>query len=392
MIALSSEKQNKKLGFLEILFVVFCLMPFIIPNPVLVTDIQPYAALLGTLVILKQRILRYRAFSFETIVTLTLIVAVAVLLIGGVSMTALRGVYNYYAVTVIPIATILVIRRVKEYPEMLIKALILIWFFVGTVQMLGYRSFASQIISGARWTQSYRGVIGLASEQSFYGIACFYFLHMIQQFKTKQALYMLLCLVMGVLYAQSAMGVIFIIVFMVVLLLEKAKGVQGILVWLAALVAVAIMWYLLETVLVNTRLYDLYHDFVTGGTESITEDASVNTRMNSITDAIKEAFGNYLLPLGFGRRIGSGYGGFLCELGFFALPIMISISWAMALTFQRRVSRILYFIGVTFLLFNNTQIGNPLLLFVVGSNLALQELRKSQPIPAAAERPGGEAA
>ena len=65
------------------------------------------------------------------------------------------------------------------------------------------------------------------------------------------------------------------------------------------------------------------------------------------------------------------YGGFLCELGLFSLPILVSISAVMAKTFEKKFSRVAYFILVTALLLNNTQIGNPLLLFVLGMNVAL---------------------
>ncbi len=64
-----------------------------------------------------------------------------------------------------------------------------------------------------------------------------------------------------------------------------------------------------------------------------------------------------------------GYGGFLCELGLFSLPILFSISLAMSKTFKKKGSKILYFIVITILLFNNTQIGNSLLLIVLAMNL-----------------------
>ena len=57
-------------------------------------------------------------------------------------------------------------------------------------------------------------------------------------------------------------------------------------------------------------------------------------------------------------------------MGFFALPILYCISWTMSLTFKKRVSQILYFVVVTVLLFNNTQIGNPLLLVVLAINIS----------------------
>ena len=57
------------------------------------------------------------------------------------------------------------------------------------------------------------------------------------------------------------------------------------------------------------------------------------------------------------------------ELGIFAVPAILLISYSLSLTFDKVRSRVAYFIVVTLLLLNNTQIGNPLLLMVVGLNL-----------------------
>ncbi len=365
-----------RLSVLEALFIAFCLLPFIIPNPIVVTNIQPYAAIFGTMVIF-QRSMKFSAYSFEFLSILTFIVALMVFVIGEISVSAIRALYNYYAVMIVPLATIVTFRSWKRFPEKLVKALITIWFLVSSVQFFIYRGFLTQIIGGVRWSESYRGVVGLASEPSFLGIACFYFLHMIRYFKTKKLVFTLMTLVMGVVYAQSAMGVLFIAAYFAVYLLDEAKGWRGILIWLAAVLAIVIFIVLLNTVLVGTRLHALYESFMEGGMESLTEDSSTSNRINSMQEAMQEAFGNYLLPKGFQGRIGSGFGGFLCELGLFSIPILIGISHAMSWTFEKKVTKVLYFIVVTLLLFNNTQLGNPLLLFVVGANMQLRK-RKTE--------------
>ena len=104
------------------------------------------------------------------------------------------------------------------------------------------------------------------------------------------------------------------------------------------------------------------------GTMGVEDDSSVNARYNSIFDAIQDAFGNYLMPIGFRGRVGSAYGGFLCELGLFAIPLLYSISKLVSFSFSKMLTRILFFIAFTILMFNNTQLGNPLLLFVVATN------------------------
>ena len=375
---LTDEKcvMRKKLNIIDVLFVVFCLMPFILPNPILKTDVQPYAMILGVLVILIDIVClsfvdRKAGSALFGIAGLTFLAAIVVMVFSGFSMNALRALYNYLAVAVIPYAAFIVIKKTGELPESLIKVLILIWFFVGSVQFFVSRSFMSGLISGSRFSESYRGVLGLASEPSFFGIACFYFLHMTQRFKKHQIVFMALAVLMGVLYAQSAMGIIFIAAFLAVYLVDALNTKVGKYIWTVAVVGVIAFFILLNTVLVGTRIYELYSKLVDGGADGLLSDESASIRFNAVIRAITNAFENFLMPMGFGERIGSGYGGFLCELGLFSLPILAAISGVMAKTFNKKFSRVAYFILVTALLFNNTQIGNPLLLFVLGMNVAL---------------------
>jgi hypothetical protein len=151
--------------------------------------------------------------------------------------------------------------------------------------------------------------------------------------------------------------------------LDATNTKKGFYIWVGAIAAIIVFFILLNTVLIETRLYELFWLFMEEGMEGLLTDVSTATRYESMNAALSDSFENYLLPLGFNRRIGSGYGGFLCELGFFAIPILWCISRAMSKTFKKRTSQILYFVVVTILLFNNTQIGNPLLLFVVTMNL-----------------------
>ena len=377
-------ENGKCLTVLEVLFISFCLMPFLFPNPIVTTDVQPYAALLATIVIIKHlyinrsKLLKLGFYAtkgsmFQTLAFCTLVVAVVILFVDGLTIGGLRAVYNYYAVAVIPCATVLVMKRLREFPEKWIKCLILIWVAVSAIQLVIYRGFLTGIISGARWDSSWRGVIGLASEPSYLGIACFYFLHLIQHFKKHQLLFVGLVLFAGLACAQSAMGIIFIVPFIAIYLIDTNKQFFGIPLWCFALGIVAVFVIFLTTVLAGTRLHDLFMKVVAGGIGGLLEDPSVKIRLRAITRALNNAFSNFLLPMGYTRRIGSGVGGFLCELGFFALPIIFAVGWAMSYTFCKRISRIIYFALSIILLLNNTQMGNPLLLIVLGVNLAFPD-------------------
>jgi len=294
---------------------------------------------------------------------------VAIFVFSGMTMNAIRALFNYYSVVVIPVAMCFVLRSYHVFPEKIVKACIMLWFGVCTIQFFVSRTFALTLVSGARYGVTYRGICGLASEPSFLGIACFYMLHLIRKFKKGQALYTIIVVIMGTLYAQSAMGIIFIVAYWVVYLLDMTTSKKGIWIWGGTVAAVMVGGYVLMNVLEGTRIHQLVTRFMSDGSSSVFADASVNTRANSITNALKDALNAFLMPQGFGARIGSGYGGFLCELGFFSIPALWLISNMMSKCFRQKMSQLLYFVVVTVLLFNNTQVGNPLLLMIVGMNM-----------------------
>ncbi len=365
-----------KLGILDALFILFSLSPFIIPNPIIVTNIQPYACIFGVLVILRELLanrftVKRSGSAFFGISVFTVVISVLVMLFSQFTPSAFRAIYNYLAVMIVPYAAYLSIVRLGEFPEKAVKAMILVWFGVATVQFFISRSFMTGLISGVRFSSSYRGVVGLASEPSFFGIACFYFLHMISKFKTRQALYYLITVFMGIVYAQSAMGIIFIGAYIFMQLVEVTNTRKGLYLWLGALGAAIVFIILLNTVMVGTRMHEIFKTFMKGGVDALLKDDSAENRFDALAGAFLDPLKNYFMPMGYTTRIGSGYGGFLCELGLFAFPILIIISRVMSTTFRRTVTRVLYFMVITFLLFNNTQVGNPLLLFVIGANIAV---------------------
>lgn len=353
------------------LFLLCCFVPFLFPNPIVKTNIQPYAAVLGAMLLL----LRWNKMKEITAANIWLIIggmtflaSVMLIFVNGVTMNAFRAVYNYFALFVIPCATVISLVILDGIPERLFKAMILFWFAVSTIQFFIYRGFATNLISGVRWSYEYRGVVGLASEPSFLGIACFYFLHIVQKFEEKRFFYTVLILIMGTLYAQSAMGVLFIAGYYVVYLVDVINSKKGIIIWIVSIIAAVSFFVLLNTRLSNSRLSQMVGALFSDGISGVLSDASAGVRWNAIKGALDRAWKNGLLPNGFNSRIGSGYGGLLVELGVLAIPIMTMISFRMSKTFKKLSSQMVYFVVVTILLFNNTQMGNPLLLLVVGIN------------------------
>lgn len=353
------------------LFFIFCFIPFLFPNPIVKTNIQPYAAILGSIILFLwgNKIKTIPAGSIWMLISsMTFLASVILIFVNGITINAFRAIYNYFALFAIPCAVVVSLVLLDGIPERLFKIMIMLWFVVSTIQFFVYRGFATNLISAVRWSFEYRGVVGLASEPSFLGISSFYFLHIVQRFKEKKIIYTILIIAMGTLYAQSAIGVLFIAGYYMVYLMDVINSKKGVAIWTGSIIAAISFFILLNTKLSGTRLNQMIGSLFTDGISGVLSDASAGVRFNAIKGALNRAFKNMLIPNGFNSRIGSGYGGLLVELGVLAIPIMTMISIWMSKTFKRLFSQIIYFIVITLLLFNNTQMGNPLLLLVIGIN------------------------
>lgn len=215
-----------------------------------------------------------------------------------------------------------------------------------------------------------RGVIGLASEPSFLGIASFYMLFLAQKFKKHKVLYISLITIMGTIYAQSFMGMVFVAVYFFLYWLDNANSKKGFLIIAMLIFGLILGWYLLSIYGTSTRLYILIDSISSVGLEAtVSGDESATSRYNSLSDAYTDAFSNYLIPQGYQQRVGSGYGGFIIETGVFGLIECILVSIGMAMSYTRSITRYVSFGLITFLLFMNTQVGNPLLLLIIGLNI-----------------------
>ena len=353
------------------IFLLLCMFPFLFGNPFFETDMQPYALVLAVILCLfnvTKSVNHGRFRTYFLISLFTLFIALLIVLLDGISLSSLRGFYNYCAIFFIPWAISITFYTVGGFPERFIKLCIIIWFSVSLVQFFVDRSFAVSLVGTVRWQDMSRGVVGLASEPSYLGIACFYFLLMTKFFTKKKWLFVVMIVIMGVLFAQSSLGIVFIGVYWLFFLMDNMRSRKG---WIILIISIAMFFgfiFLLETRFTNTRMSTILTGFINEGIAGVEDDSSIDTRYNSIVDAMQDAFGNYLIPIGFRERIGSAYGGFLCEIGIFAVPLLFCISRFASFTFSRAFVRVLFFIAFTVLMFNNTQLGNPLLLFAIVSN------------------------
>lgn len=383
-----------KINWLQAVTVFFAMTPFFLPFPGLGSDLQPYALLLSVLILVCffGRIPKALGENRQFLLLLVpFVMAATFLALDLFSMGALRGAYNHFSIMVVFLALYILLERFG-FPETEIKAIIWIWLLVALVQMFYDREFLAPLISGERLDTRRRGVMALCSEPSFFGISCFYFLHLVNRFRKHRWFYIVLVSAMAVLLAQSMQGLLFLAVFFAGQVVESINSKRGWYLLIGLVIGTVVGYFLLLQIAPDSRLVDLLESIFDQGLQgAVDDDTSATVRLNAIINAISEALEGYLIPQGFGRRIGSGFGGIIVELGIFGLLEAVIIAHAMCLHFRKSYARVIYFILVFVILFSNTQIGNPQLLLVMASNLYFhnQEKYHEQEIPSAGERPCG---
>lgn len=381
MLAVPGKRRNKGKYAVYYLYLFLCMFPFLFGNPFVETDMQPYALLVAVLISFTHfsKIIGCEKFNLYFYVSFFLFVcSLLVFILSGLTISSFRAFYNYCALFFIPCALIVVFTELDTFPERFFKFCIVVWFGVSLIQFFIDRGFATFLIGTVRGNDINRGVVGLASEPSYLGISCFYFLLISKFFTKKKFLYQFLILIMGTVFAQSTLGIIFIASYWLFYLLDNVRGRMGVSLTIVSFVLVAGFVYLLENRFAGTRMESLLSTFSDEGFSGIEEDESAMVRYNSILDAISGAFDDFLIPMGFERRIGSAYGGLLCELGFLSLPFLFVASRSVALSFSRKAVRFLFFFVFSVLMFNNTQIGNPVLLLVITANTFFVNLKQRE--------------
>lgn len=349
----------------------FLLSPFLFPTGIIKTNIQPYAMVLSCIyVFLHFRQILHTKVSYSLIVLIfTFLTSVFILFLNPIDMNALRGFSNYISICFIPLATYFLLKNNNRIDERFVKNIILLWFLVGFIQLFFRRDFMTSIIGGVRWSSYYRGVVGMASEPSFYGIACYFFLFLTKHFKTKKWYYYTIILIMGILFAQSAMGIIFIGSFLIVDIIDQIRTPKGYKILFGIVGIVIIMFFIIQMFYSNSRMYLLIDSMINFGIDSLYQDESATNRMNAISNSLMQSFDNYFLPYGFQERIGSGFGAILNELGIFGIGLIFIIPLQLSKVFMMKLTRIVSFITILLLLFSNTQLANPIMSFVIGVNM-----------------------
>lgn len=376
----------------------FSFFPFLKIIPI-ASDMQPYALVFAIVYLLFAGKVFISEFHIKLspvlLIVFFMLMVPALFVNTTVWIGMLRKSFNYISFFFVSLAVYNSLKRTNGLNEKLVKCFICLWSLVSLIQLTYNKYFLSVLVSNFR-TSPTRGVNGLASEPSFYGYMAIFFLILSYNFKKQKRFYQVQCVLQIVIFAQSAVSVVYLAVFFVAFLLEafyksfkKPKSLWKTLLAVGAvLIGIFSFLKIANTSLQNTRMVELLQKIAVSWKNIHTVqdvyllDQSVGERVDAIVTAFSLFAENYAFPQGFlygdiTGRIMSGYGVALYELGFFGLAMICIISIVLYKGFE---NGFVILVSVTAMMFSAVQFGTPMFAFICGYALYNREsaLKKNQ--------------
>ena len=374
---------------------VFSLFPYLSIVPI-ATDTQPYAVIFAVLIFLMGRGVALPLPIWTLFVVL--VVAIIVYLATGATFNGLRSLVGYASVFLISAGVLILASHRIRLSDRMLDVAVYIWFVVGAVQRFASPDFLAFILARSTTTES-RGVTSLAVEPSAYATMMLFIL-MIYFIRGRERSWpAILCLVQILLLAQSALGILFVLLAVGLYMLLRLSAPAAMI---ALLVLAGISFFLFvnaENIFSGTRVGGLLIVLTTRPELLFVLDESVAARVSNIFYSVNGAFEDWLVPHGFdgwtvyvqqqeqiyrdifikrglsGDRIMSGYGAILFELGALGLAVPVVMTLGILRTFGMRARD--YAIAMFIMIHGLMIMPVPLALPMVG--VLLGELFVSQP-------------
>ncbi|MEA3117339.1 MAG: hypothetical protein QOI13_609 [Paraburkholderia sp.] len=372
-------------------FLFFCFFPYI---EIIHTesDLQPYAFVMSLAVCLTAR----AKMPLEIgLLAASAIAAFALWLLDDRSFFGFRESLSFFSLTTVTAAAVSVLRT--SHGLSLLRRYVVFattcWLIVGLIERLVTPSLMSAFIPNMS-SDSVRGVTGLATEPSFYGIYCVCLMGLNYLCNSADRRVFMALLFQVIVLAQSSIAVLLLLIFVsywVIFFVSIKKLV------LALLAVLSILW-IIDNVLPQLdamRIAQLPLDFIADPRAVLETDASLNARLGHSWFSLLGVFDNWGAPYGFnhfheyvGKKLGevdyiwlgrldanvkimSGYGAALFELGAFGMLIPIAVALAIK-RYLRGRTRVAIFVVcyVTTVMFSAIQLSLPLLGIMLGVLLA----------------------
>jgi hypothetical protein len=385
------------------IFLIFCFFPYL-SFLGLNTTTQPNALAFSVFPIffIKSGVLPREVFIFGFV----LIFSTFVLLLSDLNFLSFRDWANYLSLFFITFGVYKFLRYINGLPYKFFYSVVCIWLLVGAVQTFLYPRFLAFLVHQMRGVATGRGVTGLSTEPTYYGLmlGLFFVVYLINNWHERSKFLGFLILVQIFFLAKSSTTIVVFItalgVFVLVLLMKLNWKV--IFTVSALFLAGSIFTYLTIDLYRESRIYKISEIVLDRPERILAVDLSISERVNHVIfpviglvegGGVPRGFGkfnNYLLskienkkykilfahPLSRGsNRILSGHGKGYFELGGVGLLISVGIFSAFKFRFsnpQFLFGFILYFL----LLFMALPFMTATVPFVIGNSLFLRSQKK----------------
>lgn len=379
-------------------FVFFCFFPFLKVVPFLKTDVQPYT-LLCSLVLLLIWIPRYINIGL-LLPLFVATVAFAIISFNGLTVAGLRNSFGYFSFLTVSYASYKYLITQQKLPYRFITIAVYVWMAIAIIHHI-FPDFLTFLLPRSR-TGYGRGVTSLAPEPTHYGIACLFFMLIIDMCQhPKRKLLNRLLIFQIIFLARSSTVILFLIILFGLRTIVKLNG-KRLLISIATVVIGIIVLMSMDLRSYNIRVFKIIDLVIERGfLKTIAIDASISDRVAHIYFSLKGFLDNYFLPHGYGAwgkyldgqlagygrvfrlewitrgdKILSTYGAAFYELGIFGLLLPVSITIILYRAFKKSEWRrqLTLIIFVNMILMTAIPISFPPIAFLMGAAIYRSKL------------------
>lgn len=387
-------------NFMAKIFLFFCFFPYLFPFG-LNTDLQPYALIISILILTIYPIYINKTSLMYIIITIfAFIIFIISFFKYGYSFDLIRSLSNYVSLLTITLATYSILKNTNINIIKTIFIFLIINIIISLIQLLFYREFGYSLISQPR-TSVARGVVGVASEPTFFAINLLFYALIAALYNHKNSIKIIILSILSIIFiSQSTMVIFYLIIYLFLyIIIEsnfKIKITSTVLICLILLMGLSLNFNS-EYRIINV-LYKIFNS-----PSNILDDISIHQRVVDIVFSVYGFITNMGVPhlwghwgielheivsdfswankpwLSLGNRIMSGYGAALYELGLIGgLYIFILIGLHKKIYKNNNPKFYVKSIFIILLMFSSVQLSNPLYSIYIGVLLFIAQNDSSE--------------
>lgn len=285
------------------IFIIFCFFPYINLTG-LPTTTQPNALLLSIIPILFIRLKKLPKEIY--LFGIVLLFASVVLFFSDLSFLAFRDWANYLSLVAITFGSYSFLSYINGLPYKFFCVVVIIWLFVGLVQMFAIPDFLSFLVTEMRGALSDgRGVTGLCTEPTYYGLitSLFFVVYLINGWHLRSKLLGVLILFQTFFLSRSSTVIVFFlltiglfILFLIIRFNVKIiLGVTALSIITGIFITFTIDYYK------ELRIYEILEIVAESPEIILATDFSVSERVNHMVFPIVGLIEGGGVPRGFGN-------------------------------------------------------------------------------------------